>query len=96
MSIGDPGKSAPQITWSFWGNQKHQRGDPDRVAGLLLLDTGPMNDSGSAESANVHARRSREERAALQQAKGAALTALQGLRGAPGGAVHASTTPVGQ
>ena len=44
----------------------------DRVAGLLLLDTGPMNDSGSTESANVHARLSPEERAALQQAKGTA------------------------
>jgi proline iminopeptidase len=44
----------------------------DHVAGLLLLDTGPMNDSGSTESAIVHARLSPEERAALQQAKGTA------------------------
>ncbi|HXW91732.1 MAG TPA: alpha/beta fold hydrolase [Terriglobales bacterium] len=44
---------------------------PDRVAGLLLLDTGPMNDSGSStESAIIHARLSPEERAALQQARG--------------------------
>jgi pimeloyl-ACP methyl ester carboxylesterase len=46
---------------------------PDRVAGLLLLDTGPMNNSGdSTESANVSARLSPEERAALQRAKGTA------------------------
>jgi proline iminopeptidase len=46
---------------------------PDRIAGLLLLDTGPMNTLvGSTESANVRARLSPEERAALQQAKGAA------------------------
>lgn len=53
---------------------------PHRVAGLLLLDTGPMNDSGSStESAIVHARLSPDERAALQQAKGTAqIDAIEG------------------
>jgi pimeloyl-ACP methyl ester carboxylesterase len=40
---------------------------------MILLDTGPMNILlGSIESVNVRARLSPEERAALQQAKGAA------------------------
>jgi proline iminopeptidase len=64
------------IAGHSWGGMlamAYAQAYPDRVAGLLLLDTGPMNDPGfSTESANVHARLSPEERAALQQAKGAA------------------------
>jgi proline iminopeptidase len=49
--------------------QKH----PDHVAGLLLIDTGPMDHSGfSTETANVQARLSPDDKSALQQAKGIA------------------------
>jgi proline iminopeptidase len=46
---------------------------PDRVAGLILLDTGPMDSSAfPTESAAVRARLSPAEQTALQQAKGIA------------------------
>jgi proline iminopeptidase len=44
---------------------------PERIAGLVLLDTGPMDNSAfPSESAAVRARLSSAEQTALQQAKG--------------------------
>jgi proline iminopeptidase len=61
------------IAGHSWGGMlamAYAQEHPDRVAGLLLLDSGPMNESGfKTESANVQARLSSEDRAALKNAK---------------------------
>jgi proline iminopeptidase len=61
------------IAGHSWGGMlamAYAQAHPDRVSGLLLLDTGPMNDPGfSTESATVNARLSPEDHAAMQQAK---------------------------
>jgi proline iminopeptidase len=63
------------IAGHSWGGMlamAYAQAHPDRVAGLLLLDAGPMNTGPSTEGAIVRARLSPEDRAALQQAKGEA------------------------
>jgi proline iminopeptidase len=63
------------IAGHSWGGMlamAYAQAHPDRVAGLLLLDTGPMNTRLSTEGAIVRARLSPEDLAALKQAKGTA------------------------
>jgi proline iminopeptidase len=63
------------IAGHSWGGMlamAYAQAHPDRVAGLLLLDTGPMNTRVSAGGAIVRSRLSPEDRAALQKAKGEA------------------------
>jgi proline iminopeptidase len=62
------------IAGHSWGGMlamAYAQAHPDHVAGLLLLDTGPMSNSAfSTESANVHARLSPADLAAIEKAKG--------------------------
>jgi proline iminopeptidase len=63
------------IAGHSWGGMlamAYAQAHPDRVAGLLLLDTGPMSTASSTESATVRARLSPEDLAALKSAKGEA------------------------
>jgi pimeloyl-ACP methyl ester carboxylesterase len=57
-------------SWGAMLAMAYAQEHPNRVAGLLLLDTGPVDQSGfTIEIANVRARLTPEDRAALQQAK---------------------------
>jgi len=60
-------------SWGAMLAMAYAQEHPNRVAGLLLLDTGPVDQSGfTIEIANVRARLTPEDRAALRQAKGEA------------------------
>jgi proline iminopeptidase len=60
-------------SWGAMLAMAYAQEHPNRVAGLLLLDTGPVDQSGfKIEVAKVRARLTPEDRAALQRAKGEA------------------------
>jgi proline iminopeptidase len=65
------------IAGHSWGGMlamAYAQEHPDRVAGLLLLDPGPIDESGfKTESANVQARLSSEDGAALKNAQSEAV-----------------------